>query len=380
VDDFLRGAGQKSKIGIYSMFSQKHFSISSTAWCSLRLVKRRNRGVVPCVQQIRIRLGEDRCYSLAAGRSLAWTNGRIGAAKRLLARKAKRIQRAHRGSTGILHIFDDFDWLADHNLDRYLGAIRKLIPQVPNRKRQEQPSDNLQYRSVQSHRLDSASLGVPQPLGERSRHRKLVISDADFITAFYNQPRGQSWSPRALVWVDGRFSYILPPGLYAYWTTLREVAVEVIDARRVRFEHKDLQVIIRLALADRVLDTFAVEQGHVGVLYEDGNYMDTLLPGKYAFWKNMAKVMLVPVDLRETMLDIGGQEIMTADKVTLRLNAVATYRVADAHKTLSAADDARQALYREAQLALRAVIGGRELDQFLADKDVVAKELEVIVR
>jgi len=54
--------------------------------------------------------------------------------------------------------------------------------------------------------------------------------------------------------------------------------------------------------------------------------------------------------------------------------------VADAHKSLSAADDARQALYREAQLALRAVIGGRELDQFLADKDAVAKELEEVVR
>jgi len=185
---------------------------------------------------------------------------------------------------------------------------------------------------------------------------------------------------RALVWVDGRSSHILPPGLYAYWTTFREVAVEVIDARRVRFEHKDLQVIVRSAMADRLLDAFAVEQGHVGVLFEDGRYVETLPPGKYAFWKNTAKVMLAPVDLRETMLDIGGQEIMTADKVTLRLNAVATYRVADAHKALSAADDARQALYREAQLALRAVIGGRELDQFLADKDAVAKELEEIVR
>ncbi len=56
---------------------------------------------------------------------------------------------------------------------------------------------------------------------------------------------------RALVWVDGRFSHILPPGLYAYWTTFREVAVEVIDAREVRFEHKDLQVIVRSAMADR---------------------------------------------------------------------------------------------------------------------------------
>jgi regulator of protease activity HflC (stomatin/prohibitin superfamily) len=187
---------------------------------------------------------------------------------------------------------------------------------------------------------------------------------------------------RALVWVDGRFSHVLPPGLYAYWTALREVAVEVIDARaeKVRFEHKDLQVIARSAMADRVLDTFAVEQGHVGVLFEDGNYVETLPPGKYAFWKNVAKTALAPVDLRETMLDIGGQEIMTADKVTLRLNAVVAYRVADAHKALSVTDDARQALYREAQLALRAVIGQRELDRFLADKDALANELEAIVR
>ena len=187
---------------------------------------------------------------------------------------------------------------------------------------------------------------------------------------------------RALVWIDGRFSHILPPGLYAYWTTFRDVVVEVIDAKaeKIRFEHKDFQVIVRSTSAERVLDTIAVEQGQVGVLFQDGNYVETLPSGKYAFWKNVAKIAVVPMDLRETMLDIGGQEIMTADKVTLRLNAVVTYRVVDAHKALSAAENVCQALYREAQLALRAVIGSRELDKFLADKDAVAKELEVIVR
>ena len=57
----------------------------------------------------------------------------------------------------------------------------------------------------------------------------------------------------------------------------------MIDARRVRFEHKDLQVIVRSALAERLLDAFAVEQGHVGALFEDGNYVETLPPGRYAF-------------------------------------------------------------------------------------------------
>jgi len=55
---------------------------------------------------------------------------------------------------------------------------------------------------------------------------------------------------------------------------------------------------------------------------------------------------------------------MTADKVTLRLNAVVTYRIVDAQKTVSAADDVRQALYREAQTGAAAVIGGRNWMRF----------------
>jgi regulator of protease activity HflC (stomatin/prohibitin superfamily) len=185
---------------------------------------------------------------------------------------------------------------------------------------------------------------------------------------------------RALVWIDGRFSHVLPPGLHAYWTAFRDIGVEVIDARTVRFEHVDLPVIVQSDLADRVLDSHDVDAGHMGVLFQDGKYVETLGPGRYAFWKKMAKVALVKVDMRETMLDVAGQEIMTADKVTLRMNAVITYRVADAKVAVSATDDVRQALYREAQLALRVVVGGRELDLFLSDKDAVAREMEEIVR
>ena len=61
---------------------------------------------------------------------------------------------------------------------------------------------------------------------------------------------------------------------------------------------------------------------------------------------------------------------LTADKVSLRMNALVTYRIADARKAVSSTDDVRQALYRETQLALRAIVGVRELDAFLSDKDV----------
>lgn len=185
---------------------------------------------------------------------------------------------------------------------------------------------------------------------------------------------------RALVWIEGRFSHILPPGLYAYWTALKEVKVEVVDARGVRFEHRELPVISRSPLADRVLEIGTVEPHHQGVLFINGEFVATLPPGRYAFWKNVAQVKFVQEDLREVMLDVTGQDIMTADKVTLRMNAVVTYRIVDARLSVSTVDDARQALYREAQLALRAVVGARELDTFLMEKDSVAGELGDLVR
>ncbi len=77
------------------------------------------------------------------------------------------------------------------------------------------------------------------------------------------------------------------------------------------------------------------------------------------------------VDLREQVLDVSGQDIMTADKVTLRLNAVLTYFVKDARRTVTVVSDAAQVIYREAQLALRAVVGTKSLDTLLDEKDEV---------
>jgi regulator of protease activity HflC (stomatin/prohibitin superfamily) len=185
---------------------------------------------------------------------------------------------------------------------------------------------------------------------------------------------------RALIWIDGRFSHVVPPGLYVYWTAFRDVKTEIVDARKTRLTHADLPVIAKSQLADRVLETIAIPANHAGVCFKDGAYIETLGAGRHVFWKNIADIKVVQVDLRTLILDVAGQEIMTADKVTLRLNALVTYRITDALASLSVSDDARQALYRETQLVLRALVGARELDGFLADKDGVVQELEAALK
>ena len=185
---------------------------------------------------------------------------------------------------------------------------------------------------------------------------------------------------RAVVWVDGRLEAVLKPGLYALWTVFHAVKVETFDARGVRFDHADLASIVQVKGTAALLEMVTVEAGHTGLFFKDGRYEALLAPGAYAFWKGVAKARVQDVDLRELVVDVTGQDIMTADKVTLRLNAVVTYKVADPVKAVTTVEDYRQALYREAQLALRAVVGTRELDVLLGDKDALARELDAIVR
>jgi len=185
---------------------------------------------------------------------------------------------------------------------------------------------------------------------------------------------------RALVFVDGRLECVLVPGLYAFWKVLRDVRVEVLDATQVRFETPALGKLLTIPGASALVELIDVEAGAVGLYFLNGVFQEALPSGRYAFWKGEGRVEVRRIELREQVLDVGGQEIMTADKVTLRVNAVLAYRVEDAVKCISATADYAQVVYREVQLALRAVVGTRTLDGLLNEKDKVVADLESLVK
>jgi len=153
-----------------------------------------------------------------------------------------------------------------------------------------------------------------------------------------------------------------------------------VDARALLVEHELLAAVLALPGTAALLEPISVETGHVGLLFRDGRHEATLAPGGYALWKGVARAAVVPVDQRELMVDVPGQEIMTADKVTLRLNAVVIYKVVDALRAVTTVEDHRVALYREAQLALRAVVGARTLEALLGEKEAVGRELDAALR
>jgi regulator of protease activity HflC (stomatin/prohibitin superfamily) len=127
--------------------------------------------------------------------------------------------------------------------------------------------------------------------------------------------------------------------------------------------------------AGAFFDGVRVNQHEEVLLMRDGVLIDRLGEGLHVFWRGTGAVTWKAIDRREQVADVAGQEIMTSDKVTLRVNLVVTYVVADALRSVTATADAHQALYREAQLVLRAAVGTRTLDALLGDKEAVGSEV-----
>ncbi len=179
---------------------------------------------------------------------------------------------------------------------------------------------------------------------------------------------------RAVIWKDGRALAIVGAGRYAFWNTAR-IETEVFDIEAIRFTHPKLQAILQLPDALKFLDGVQVSDSETALLFRDGVLIEQLKQGLHVFWKGAGNIKWKALDLREQVADVAGQEIITADKVTLRVNLVVTWMVLDPVLATRTSVSPEQALYREAQLCLRAAVGTKALDALLADKEAVGSEV-----
>ena len=145
---------------------------------------------------------------------------------------------------------------------------------------------------------------------------------------------------------------------------------------------------VPLALAKRLVrvgltsafSTVEVAEGHVGLLSVDGRLMGRLEPGTHAYFRVGRHVAVKQVDLRMRTHEVTGQEILTKDRVTIRVNLSADYRVTDPERAVSTVKDFEEALHRALQLAFRKTLGAMTLDRLLAEKVTVDAEAAKAVR
>jgi len=114
-----------------------------------------------------------------------------------------------------------------------------------------------------------------------------------------------------------------------------------------------------------------VPQFSVAVVYVDGKIAYVLDAGLRAFYSYGRDLRVDFVDLRLQVIEVAGQEILTKDKVPLRVNLNAGYRITDVLTAFSKQAKPADYLYKELQFGLRAAVGTRTLDELLENKGLI---------
>lgn len=129
-------------------------------------------------------------------------------------------------------------------------------------------------------------------------------------------------------------------------------------------------------------DTYIVPESFVGLFYQDGAFVRTLRPGKHQFkrkWFARVQREIKLVDMRERSLTIKGQEILTADKVAVRVSLLVYFRVRDAQSAIHNVSAYEERIYEDVQLAARRFLASRNLDAILSDRNEISDNVKTNV-
>jgi regulator of protease activity HflC (stomatin/prohibitin superfamily) len=117
-----------------------------------------------------------------------------------------------------------------------------------------------------------------------------------------------------------------------------------------------------------------VWQTERGLLYRDGQFVRLLEPGRYVYWR-WDRMRVSKISIRQMSHIINGQEVLTADKVEVRVSLIAQYVISDPVLAMHAVENFVEQLYQDLQLSLREAINSRALDALLEAREELGKEL-----
>lgn len=115
-----------------------------------------------------------------------------------------------------------------------------------------------------------------------------------------------------------------------------------------------------------LVERVTVWEHETGVKYRKGHFVGIVETGQY--WIFKPRTTIHRIEARPQEFVIQGQEVLSADGVTLKLSVVAKYQMEDAYKALSNSPDYRGSLYTVLQIAAREVIGSRAIDDLLENR------------
>lgn len=161
---------------------------------------------------------------------------------------------------------------------------------------------------------------------------------------------------------------------YIFWNVYEKYEVRLISMENTEIG-KEVTKQMLSVIPTKYYTTVSVGEGEVGLLYYNHVLQRKLGSGIYYFWNEENNVTAKIVDMKQTELNIVGQEILTKDKIGIRMNVTCTYRVKDAVALTENIKNLEQQMYSMVQLVIRELTGNHKLDEILEMKETISKEV-----
>ena len=222
----------------------------------------------------------------------------------------------------------------------------------------------LRLRRVEAERHDTSDPKVISPWADFIATQRPEIAAAHFTVV------ETADTEVAVVYFDGKVARVIEPAKRVlFWRDAVEVTFERIDAAaEPEVPARLVAPLAAPALTTSLVEFAQVDEGKRGLLQLDGRLVRELEPGVYGFWSVVSQPKVTITELRRQTLEVSGQEILTADKVAIRVNVSAMFEVVNAAMARAGVTDVQEHLYRTVQIAVRQYLGKRTLEQMLAEK------------
>ena len=171
---------------------------------------------------------------------------------------------------------------------------------------------------------------------------------------------------------NGVAKKVLTEGEYLYWNVWNRYSMELLDMR----EPEAAGSVSKACMAQIPLKYYKkieIQPGELGILYYDNQVVRELETGTYYYWVYAKDVVCRIVDLKVKPLEISGQEILTADRIGIRVNLMCTYRVVEPRTMIETIKNLENQVYACVQLVIREYIGRYRLDELLEQKEEISR-------
>lgn len=178
----------------------------------------------------------------------------------------------------------------------------------------------------------------------------------------------------AVHFIDNKFADCLTTGKYAFWNALQTHKFITFSMKETLISDEIPKYIIERLPSNLYLKVDVLNYQKARV-YFDGKFYALLDEGTYYFWNNTTNIDLNIVDTRLLQMNVIGQEILSLDKVPLRINFVCQYKITDYVRIDSELENFEELFYVTQQLALREFISMYRLDDILVNKSSISQAI-----